>query len=126
MIAGLLEHGVPRRNTNPKKVYCIDHALIASVSSAILVNSGHLLENLVFTALRRRHPEIHYYRTRTGREVDFVVSRRGRPPLLVQACESLAGQVTDVGSAPRRPCSSFQPFNVPAVSPDTKWRCITT
>ena len=89
-----LETGVARRlrieNTNPKKVYCIDHALIASVSSAILVNSGHLLENLVFTALRRRHAEIHYYRTRTGREVDFVVPRRGRPPMLVQACESLA------------------------------------
>ena len=44
----------------------------------------------MFTALRRRHPEIHYYWTRTGREVDFVVPRRGRPPLLVQACESLA------------------------------------
>ena len=54
------------------------------------VNSGHLLENLVFTALRRRYPEICYYRTRTGREVDFVVPRRGRPPLLVQVCESLA------------------------------------
>ena len=40
--------------------------LIASVSSGILINSGHLLENLVFTALRRRHAEIHYYRTRTG------------------------------------------------------------
>ena len=33
---------------------------------------------------------IHYYRTRTGRKVDFLVPRRGRPPMLVQACESLA------------------------------------
>ena len=71
-------------------MYCIDHALITSVASGILVNSGHLLENLVFTALRRRYPEIHYYRTRTGRKVDFLVPRRGRPPMLVQACESLA------------------------------------
>ena len=60
------------------------------MASGILVNSGHLLENLVFTALRRRHQEIHYYRTRTGRKVDFVVPRRGQPPMLVQACESLA------------------------------------
>ena len=86
----IFDASAARRNANPKKVYCIDHALIASVSSGILVNSGNLLENLVFTALRRRHPEIHYYRTRTEREVDFVVPRRGRPPLLVQACESLA------------------------------------
>ena len=86
----IFDASAARRNANPKKVYCIDHALVTSVASGILVNSGHLLENLVFAALRRRYPEIHYHRTRTGREVDFVVPRRGRRPLLVQACESLA------------------------------------
>ena len=86
----IFDASAARRNANPKTVYCIDHALITSVASGILVNSGHLLENLVFTALRRRYPEIHYYRTRTGRKVDFLVPRRGRPPMLVQACESLA------------------------------------
>ena len=86
----IFDASAARRNANPKKVYCIDHALIASVASGILVNSGHLLENLVFTALRRRHERIYYYRTGTGREVDFVVPRRGRPPLLVQVCESVA------------------------------------
>ena len=43
---------------NPKKIYCIDHSLVTSVSSGILVNSGHLLENLVFNALRRTSEEI--------------------------------------------------------------------
>ena len=86
----IFDASAARRNANPKKVYCIDHALITSVASGILVNSGHLLENLVFTALRRRHERIYYYRTGTGREVDFVVPRRGRPPLLVQVCESVA------------------------------------
>lgn len=90
----IFDASAARRNANPKKVYCIDHALIASVASGILVNSGHLLENLVFTALRRRHERIYYYRTGTGREVDFVVPRRGRPPLLVQVCESLADPQT--------------------------------
>ncbi|MEW6220000.1 MAG: DUF4143 domain-containing protein [Thermodesulfobacteriota bacterium] len=85
----LFDPSLARSNTNPKKVYCIDHALVTSVSSGILVNSGHLLENLVFTALRRLYQEICYYRTRAGREVDFVVPRRGRPPLLVQVCQSL-------------------------------------
>ena len=86
----IFDASAARRNVNPKKVYCIDYALVTSVASGILVNSGHLLENLVYTALRRRYQEIHYYRTRTGHEVDFVVPRRGRPPLLVQVCESLA------------------------------------
>jgi hypothetical protein len=86
----IFDPSLARSNTNPKKVYCIDHALVTSVSSGILVNSGHLLENLVFTTLRRLHPEIYYYKTRTGREVDFIVPMRGRAPMLVQVCESLA------------------------------------
>lgn len=83
-----------RSNSNPKKVYCVDHSLIRSVSSGILANSGHQLENLVFVALRRRHPEIFYFKTRAGREVDFVVPVRGAQRILVQACESLADPQT--------------------------------
>jgi predicted AAA+ superfamily ATPase len=64
--------------------------MVTSVSSGILVNFGHLLENLVFTALRRLHSEIYYYKTKNGREVDFIVPLRGRPRMLVQVCESLA------------------------------------
>jgi len=86
----IFDASLARRNTNPKKVYCIDHALVTSVSSGILVNSGHLLENLVFTALRRLNPQIYYYKTKAGREVDFVVPLRGRTRMLVQVCESLA------------------------------------
>jgi len=63
---------------------------VTSVSSGVLINSGHLLENLVFTALRRGHPEVYYYKTKTGKEVDFIVPSRGRSPVLVQVCESLA------------------------------------
>jgi predicted AAA+ superfamily ATPase len=44
---------IARSNSNPKKIYRVDHALATSVSSGILVNSGHLFENLAFTALRR-------------------------------------------------------------------------
>ncbi len=86
----VFDASLARRNTNPKKIYCIDHALVTSVSSGMLINSGHLLENLVFTALRRSHPDVYYYKTKTGKEVDFIVPLRGRSRLLVQVCESLA------------------------------------
>ena len=86
----IFDASLARSNTNPKKVYCVDHALVTSVSSGILVNSGHLLENLVFTALRRLHPKIYYYKTKTGREVDFIVPPRNRVRMLIQVCESLA------------------------------------
>jgi predicted AAA+ superfamily ATPase len=86
----IFDASAARRDTNPKRIYCVDHAMVASVSSGTLVNSGHLLENLVFTALRRLHPEIYYYKTKTGREVDFILLPHGRPQMLVQVCESLA------------------------------------
>ncbi|MEJ2631475.1 MAG: hypothetical protein P8015_09690 [Acidihalobacter sp.] len=84
-----------RISVNPRKAYCIDHALAASVSSGILTNRDSLLENLVFTALRRVTPEIFYHRTKTGREVDLVVLPPTAPNdertiLLVQVCASLA------------------------------------
>lgn len=84
-----------RISVNPRKVYCIDHALTASVSSGILTNRDSLLENLVFTALRRVTPEIFYHKTKTGREVDLVallpsVPGQEQAVMLVQVCASLA------------------------------------
>lgn len=90
----MFDASLARSNANSKKIYCIDHALIRSVSSGVLINSGHLLENLVFTALRRLDAEIFYYKTRTGREVDFIVAPRGQARRLVQVCESLVDTQT--------------------------------
>ncbi|MBW7864606.1 MAG: ATP-binding protein [Candidatus Hydrogenedentes bacterium] len=85
----IFDASLAKSNANPKKTYCVDHAMSASLSSGILPNSGHLLENLVFSALRRTSREIHYYKTKSGREVDFIVKRRGCPPRLVQVCETM-------------------------------------
>jgi predicted AAA+ superfamily ATPase len=86
----IFDASLARSKTNPKKIYCVDHALVTSVSSGILVNSGHLLENLVFTALRRVSPDIYYCKTKGGLEVDFFAQLRNRTRLLVQVCESMA------------------------------------
>lgn len=90
----LYDASLSRSNANPKKIYCVDHGLVRSVSSGILSNSGHLLENLVFCALRRISSAIFYYRTRSGKEVDFVVQLPDRSRLLVQVCETLADPAT--------------------------------
>jgi len=86
----IFDASLARSNTNPKKIYCVDHALVQSVASGVLVNSGHLLENLVFMSLRREHADIFYYKTRSGREVDFVIPMKGGAVRLVQVCETLA------------------------------------
>ncbi len=84
-----------RISINPRKVYCVDHALAASGGSGILINRDSLLENIVFTALRRVTPEIFYNKTKTGREVDLVallpsVPGQERAVMLIQVCASLA------------------------------------
>ena len=86
----IFDASLARSNTNPKKIYCIDHSMVTSVASGILVNSGHLLENLVFTALRRAYPNIYYHRTKSGREVDFIVQLKDRSKILIQVCETMA------------------------------------
>ncbi len=81
-----------RSRVNPKKVYCVDHAMVASVGSGILVNRGHLLENLVFTALRRKTPDIFYGKTKGGGEVDFIALWPKGRRRLFQVCETLKDQ----------------------------------
>lgn len=90
----IFDSSLTRANANPKKIYCIDHALVTSVSSGILVNSGHLLENLVFTALRRITPEIYYYKSKNGRETDFIALMPDKSRKLIQVCESITDPQT--------------------------------
>ncbi len=84
-----------RISVNPRKVYCVDHAPATSVSSGIFINRDSLLENLVFTVLRRVTPEIFYHKTKTGRVVDLVAllpsgPGQERAVMLIQACSCLA------------------------------------
>ena len=53
-----------------------------------------MLENLVFTALRRTSPHVYYYKTKGGREIDFIVQTQDRTKMLVQVCESIANDKT--------------------------------
>ena len=85
----IFDASLSRANANPKKIYCIDHAMVNSTSSGILLNSGHLLENMIFLGLRRRYPQVFYYRTKSGREIDFIVQNADRTRKLIQVCDNL-------------------------------------
>jgi uncharacterized protein len=101
----IFDASLARANRNPKKIYCIDHSFVNSIASGILVNSGKLLENLVFISLRRIGQDVYYYKTKTGREVDFIMQRSDRSWMLVQVCESMADpktrkrEITSLGEA---------------------------
>jgi predicted AAA+ superfamily ATPase len=49
---------------------------------------------MVFTALRRISPDIFYFKTKTGKEVDFIVKIENGFRMLIQVCESLADPLT--------------------------------
>lgn len=90
----LFDASITRSKANPKKIYCVDHAFVPSIASGILLNAGHLLENLVFLTLRRFSDRIFYGKTKSGRELDFVVPQPDRSVWLIQTCESLADPKT--------------------------------
>ena len=66
----------------------------ASLGAHILKNKGQMLENMVFTGLRRVTREIYYYKTKQGYEVDFLAIRPDGGKMLVRACELLDDQTT--------------------------------
>jgi hypothetical protein len=52
------DYSVKRQQIAPKKVYAIDTGLASAVGFAFSANTGRLLENQVFLALRRQTPDI--------------------------------------------------------------------
>lgn len=61
------------RKTNPKKVYCVDHALSLAASTNLTEDRGKVLENMVCMHLRRKSSRIFYGKTPEGYKIDFIV-----------------------------------------------------
>jgi uncharacterized protein len=71
-----------KRAHRPKKYYCIDNGLRASVSTLLGQDLGKRLEQYVFLELRKRFKEVCYWRG--THEVDFIVqTEKGLQPLQV-------------------------------------------
>jgi predicted AAA+ superfamily ATPase len=71
----LFDHSIKRQIYNPSKIYIIDTALGNSVSFKFSENIGHIYENLVFLELKRRNKEIYYWKSKKGKEVDFLIKK---------------------------------------------------
>ncbi len=87
----LYDFSVKRQQIAPKKVYCIDTGLSNTVGFGFSPNTGKLLENLVFLALRRQTKEIYYYSTPGGFEVDFYLPEKRQ---LIQVARDLENPAT--------------------------------
>ena len=69
----IYDFSVKRQQIAPKKIYGIDLGLINAIGFQFSPNTGKLLENLVYLALRRRYNEIYYYISPENYEVDFYL-----------------------------------------------------
>jgi uncharacterized protein len=87
----LYDYSVKRQQIAPKKVYSIDTGLINTIGFSFSANTGKLLENLVFLALRRMTQEIYYVTSPAGYEVDFYLPETRQ---LIQVCQQLTNSVT--------------------------------
>ena len=64
-------YSVRSQMISPKKVYAADTGLAYALSTHAMTDEGHLLENLVYIALRNHHSQILYF-DGVG-ECDFVI-----------------------------------------------------
>jgi len=77
----------------PKKAYVVDAGLIAAKSPQVLQFKARLMENAVFLELIRRgyaaNRDLFYYKTRNGKEVDFLLRQGSGFKELIQVCFDL-------------------------------------
>jgi hypothetical protein len=75
-----------KQESNPRKAYAVDTGISRSHMIGISDNMGRLFENLIYLDFRRHHYEVHYYLTRTGKEIDFIARSFEGRPRIVQVC----------------------------------------
>lgn len=89
----LFSFSVRQSTVNPVKIYPVDPGLIRAYSVKRAFDLGAQLETTVFCHLRRQFPLIHYYKTASQKEVDFVIEDQGILHLY-QACADLSNPNT--------------------------------
>ena len=83
-----------RRMVNPRKAYPVDSGLMTLYNRSEKANIGHALETMVLVELLRRRADIHYVRTESGREVDFIARMPSGETHLIQVCADLTNSET--------------------------------
>jgi len=83
------------RSQYPRKAYAGDTGFMHSISGK--TDMGRLYENTVFLELRRRIPqqqEIHYWKSKTGFETDFVIREGLHVKEIIQVVYDLSNEKT--------------------------------
>lgn len=87
------DYSYKKQVVHPKKIYCIDNAIIDINAFSFSENRGRMLENLVFIELKRRGEEIYYHKAKG--ECDFVTMNGLKVDKAIQVCFTLNDDNTD-------------------------------
>lgn len=83
----LFDLSTRKRHVNPSKIYCVDCGVINAYSIKPQMEIGVCLENAVYIHLRKEISDsIFYYKTQSGKEIDFVVQKINGALQLFQVC----------------------------------------
>jgi len=85
---------VKAQSLAPKKIYIADSGLIKTGSISFSKNYGALLENFVFSVIRRHIKDIYYFNSKNGRKCDFIVNTQSNPSC-IQVCWELNSENKD-------------------------------
>lgn len=81
------DYSLKKQLVNPKKVYSIDNGLSNAISASFSEDKGKMLENVVFSGLKRKHKDVFYFREKG--ECDFIVKEGVKVIKAIQVCFEL-------------------------------------
>lgn len=92
----ILSYKVKERKQYPKKIYCIDNGIINTAIIKFTDNIGRLFENTVALSLLKKNgiENIFYWKSRQGKEVDFVIKEGMRIRQLIQVSYNISEKKT--------------------------------
>jgi len=86
------------RISSDKKAYLVDTGFYSSMKAGAQDDYGRLLENLIFVEILRKglkpNLDFFYYKTLSGKEVDFLILENGKPSKLIQVAWNIASPKT--------------------------------
>ena len=78
----IFSHSRRKQAVNPKKIYAVDQGFITAYTVKPQFEEASRLENAVFCRLRQKNENIFYYKTKKGKELDFLsVAPNGKKDL---------------------------------------------
>lgn len=91
----LFNFSVRKRQVNPSKIYCADSGIIMAYSVKPETEYSTCLENAVFLQLRKQmYENIFYYKTSSGKEIDFITQEVNGKIAIYQVCIDLQSDKT--------------------------------